>query len=167
MMALAGISQARPVFGDGHLRQERPVQRKAPNRDLNKDKVLRPARAAKIADRLARSKMAKTAFITRQLDLSPAQNEKFWPVYNQYLDELTAAQVEKRLNNSANQANGIEQLTKEDAIDRKITDIRIHYRNEFLKILPPEKVSMIYKSEKQFNDEMIKQLRDRKEEANN
>ncbi|WP_448697282.1 hypothetical protein ACFGVR_11860 [Mucilaginibacter sp. AW1-3] len=156
---VAGVNQAKPLFGDGHLKQDRPVQRKPPN----KDKTAGHPKIEKIVDRLARTKMARSAYITRQLDLTPAQNEKFWPVFNQYQDELFAAQAERRLNNLNPSANSTDKF----AIDRKILDIRSHYNTEFLKILPPDKVNMIYKSEEQFRDEMLKQYRDRKEEANN
>jgi len=159
MMGVAGVGQAKPVFYDGHMKQERPIQRKAPNRD----KVVKAPRMAKIADRLARAKMAKSAFITKQLDLTPAQNEKFWPLYNKYQDELFAAQAERRLNNLNPSADNKDKF----AIEYKIIDIKARYNAEFLKIMPPDKVNMIYKSEEQFRDEMIKQLRDRKDEANN
>jgi len=159
MMGFAGVGQARPVFGDGHMKQERPIQRKLPNRD----KVIKAPRLAKMADRLARAKMAKSAFITKQLDLTPAQNEKFWPLYNKYQDELFAAQAERRLNNLNPSADNKDKF----AIEYKIIDIKARYNTEFLKIMPPDKVNMIYKSEEQFRDEMIKQLRDRKDEANN
>jgi len=144
----------------GKPKQEHPNNK--PNNKFNGQN-----REARIVNQLTRIKMVKTAFITKQLDLSQAQNEKFWPVYNQYQDELLKAQVEKRLNNSPDQANGTDQLLKEAAIEQKILDIRKHYLNEFQKILPPEKVSMIYKSEKQFNDELIKRMREGKDEANN
>lgn len=160
LMVRPGISQAKLAFRDGHMKQERPAaQQKAANRD----KPLKGARMAKMADRLARAKMARSAFITKQLDLTPAQNEKFWPLYNKYQDELLAAQAEKRRNNLNPSADNKDKF----AIEYKIIDIKAHYNAEFLKIMPPEKVNMIYKSEEQFRDELIKQLRDRKEEANN
>lgn len=158
-MVSPGVSQARFAFRDGHKKQERPEQRKA----ANKNKAMTPARMAIIADRLARAKMAKSAYITRQLDLTPAQNEKFWPLYNRYQDELLAAQAEKRRNNLNPSADNKERF----AIEYKIIDIKSRYNAEFLKIMPPDKVNMIYKSEEQFRDEMLKQYRDRKEEANN
>ncbi|OCX54516.1 hypothetical protein BEL04_09785 [Mucilaginibacter sp. PPCGB 2223] len=139
----------------GHQKQERPVRKPA-----NKQKE-------RFIDKIVRIKMMRSAFITRQLDLTPAQNEKFWPIYNQYQDELTAAQVERRINNSPNGPKGLEQLTKDRAITRKIADIKDHYQTEFLKILPPEKVSMIYQSEQQFNDELFRKYNGEKNQANN
>jgi hypothetical protein len=47
------------------------------------------------------------------------------------------------------------------AYDTQLVQIRKHYRDEFLKILPPEKVSEIYKSEREFNDEVLRQLKER------
>jgi hypothetical protein len=152
------LGQAKPFTG--HQRQEHPVRR--PPNAANKQ-----PKEAKIANRLMRLKMAKSAFITKQLDLTPAQNERFWPIYNQYQDEILAAQIERRLNNSPNGANGLEQLTKDRAITRKIADIKDRYQDQFLKILPPEKVSLIYKSEQQFNDELYRKYNGEKDQANN
>ncbi len=156
VIVFPAMGQARPF--DGRQRQERPNMRKPPNVEK---------KTTKIVDRFTRIKMGRSAFITRQLDLTPAQSEKFWPVYNQYQDELTAAQIQKRLNNSVGGANGLEQLTRDRALTRKIADIKDHYQDEFLKILPPEKVSLIYKSEQQFNDELFRKMNGEKDQVNN
>ena len=42
-----------------------------------------------------------------------------------------------------------------------------HYLDEFLRILPPEKISQLYKAEKEFNDEMLRQLSERSIRAGN
>jgi hypothetical protein len=44
--------------------------------------------------------------------------------------------------------------------------VRKYYTTEFLKILPPEKVSEMTKAEKEFHDELIKQLRERESATN-
>jgi hypothetical protein len=124
-------------------------------------KMNRQMREAKMVDKVKRVQEFKVAFMTKQLDLTPAQNERFWPVYKQYLDELNAAQIEKRMNNLNPQPNSAD---KADEIDKKISDLRIHYRSEFKKILPPEKVIQLYKSEQEFNDEVVKRLRGDKRE---
>jgi len=48
-----------------------------------------------------------------------------------------------------------------------VVAIRKHYRDEFLKILPAEKVSELYKSEREFTDELIRQLSERSIRAGN
>ena len=39
---------------------------------------------AQDGERIKQMKAMKTAFITAELDLSPQEAEKFWPIYNQY-----------------------------------------------------------------------------------
>jgi hypothetical protein len=103
----------------------------------------------------------KEGFIGRQLKLTSEQSKAFWPLYRQYVQELTAIRILRRLNNSDASADGTVQIDKELAYETQIVDVKKHYRDEFLKVLPPEKVSELYKSEREFNDEMIKQLSDR------
>lgn len=118
-------------------------------------------------DGINRIKLIRTAYITKRLELTPAQSEKFWPVYNKYQEEMFDVQKQIRQNNGPLQANGKDQILNGLALDEKKTNIRKFYTNEFLKILPPEKVSMIAKSEKDFNDEMIKKISEQKNETVN
>ncbi|SDD64321.1 hypothetical protein SAMN05216464_102156 [Mucilaginibacter pineti] len=110
---------------------------------------------------------ARQNFINRQLSLTDNESTKFWPIYNQYQQELTAVRILKRLNNSSTAANGTEQIDKEIYYESQLVAIRKRYKDAFLKILPPEKVSELYKSEREFNDELIKRLSESSERAGN
>ena len=110
---------------------------------------------------------AHDRFLTQKLNLTDEESTKFWPIYRQYQQELTAVNVLKRLNNSNATANGTEQIDKEIYYESQQVGIRKRYRDAFLKILPPEKVSELYKSEREFRDELIKQLSERSERAGN
>lgn len=110
---------------------------------------------------------AHDRFITQKLNLTDEESTKFWPIYRQYQQELTAVNVLKRLNNSSAATNGTEQIDKEIYYESQQVGIRKRYRDAFLKILPPEKVSELYKSEREFRDELIKQLSERSERAGN
>ena len=133
------------------LRTTTPVQLTNPN---NRPAVRNSAAVKKL-------ELVKENFISRQLKLTPAQASKFMPVYRRYQQELTAVKILKRINNSNATANGTQQIDNELAYDTQLVQIRKHYRDEFLKILPPEKVSEIYKSEREFNDEVLRQLKER------
>jgi hypothetical protein len=100
----------------------------------------------------------KEGFISRQLNLTTEQAQRFWPVYRQYQNEVWNVKQLKRLNNSAAQANGSEQIKKDLDYEAQLVDIKKHYNDEFLKVLPPEKVSEIYKSERAFTDELVRRL---------
>jgi hypothetical protein len=102
----------------------------------------------------------KERFISRQLSLNPDQSERFWPLYRQYQSELSQIRQLKR-QNLANGANSSEQIKKDMEFDSQLINIRRRYNNEFLKVLPPEKVSELYKSERGFTDELIKNLNER------
>jgi hypothetical protein len=115
----------------------------------------------------AKLEAARNNFISKQLDLTDHESIKFWPLYRQYQQELTAVRILKRLNNSSASSNGTEQIDKEIYYESQLVAIRKRYRDSFSKILPPEKVSKLYKSEQEFNDELIKQLSERSERAGN
>jgi hypothetical protein len=110
---------------------------------------------------------ARNKFLSQQLALSDADARKFWPIYNQYQEELTAVLILKRMNNQNPQVSGTEQIDKDISYDSQILNIKKHYRDEFLKILPSEKVNMLYKSEREFNDEVKRQLNERSIRAGN
>ncbi len=147
------------VSADGRVPRQR-VPKAGRNVNLNEHPIIK----AKVLDKLKRTQDRKVAFMTRQLDLPPAMNDKVMPLYKQYLEELNAAQLEKRQNNLNPQPNSQD---KADEIDQKIVDIRRHYRAEFRKILPEDKVIQLYKSDQEFNDELVKQLREKRDEVSN
>jgi hypothetical protein len=107
---------------------------------------------------MRRIQVVKENFIGQQLSLSKEQGAKFWPIYRNYQNEMYEIRRLKRLNNSDAQANGPEQVKKDLDYDAQMVDIRKHYNEEFLKILPSEKVSQLLKSEREFNDELVRKL---------
>ena len=140
------------LTGYGQVRyQSVPVRRGPP---LNRS-VARPNNSGR------RIEMVKEAFIARQLRLTLDESRAFWPLYRQYVQEQTAVRILKRINNSNGASDGTQQIDKELDYESQLVTIRKHYRDEFLKILPPEKVSELYKSEQQFKDEVVKQLAER------
>lgn len=106
-------------------------------------------------------------YIGQRLNLTVDQSQRFWPTYRRYQDALKEVRRLKRLNNSKEQANGAEQIRKELYYESELVNIRKFYTDEFLKILPPDKVSEIFKSEREFTDELIKQLAERNPPAKN
>jgi len=100
----------------------------------------------------------KEKFLDQNLQLTTDEAARFWPLYRRYQDEVIEVRRLKRLNNSDAQANGREQVKKDLEYEGRLVEIKTRYNNEFLKILPPEKLSRLYKSEREFNDELIRKL---------
>ena len=103
----------------------------------------------------------KEGFLSQRLDLTSKEAKAFWPLYRKYSEELTAVKILKRINNSNASADGAQQVDLDLKYETQIVDIKKRYRDEFFKILSPEKVSILYKSEHEFNDEVLKQLTER------
>jgi len=103
----------------------------------------------------------KERFLRQQLNLTPEQANKFFPLYHEYQQELFNMLRLKRLNNTDAQVNGTEQVDKDLYYETQIVNIKQRFKNAFLKILPPEKVSELYKSEREFNDELVRSLSER------
>lgn len=90
----------------------------------------------------------KVAFISQKLHLTPAEAEKFWPVYNQYDGEIMQLRANKR---------------NEDVLENeeKLLDIRKKYKPSFEKILGPERLNDLYNAEKDFRKVLIQRLKER------
>ncbi|HKH60317.1 MAG TPA: hypothetical protein VKA49_05770 [Flavitalea sp.] len=97
----------------------------------------------------------KIAFLTRKLNLTTEEAQKFWPIYNKYEAELRAARIQGRANN------------KEIETEEKILNIRKKYNGEFEKALPSEKVNQLFKSEREFSNIVQREMMDRKMQKNN
>ena len=108
----------------------------------------------------------KIGYITRRLELTPEESQKFWPVYNQFqLDQSQIIQQKRkaRLQN----ANNPDQLIDDDFyFDTKILELKKSYRKEFSKVISPTKIKSLYTAERDFREELIKQLKNRSENGN-
>ena len=105
----------------------------------------------------------KIGYITRRLELTPEESQKFWPVYNQYQKDLSSLNQQKRQARIRN-ANDPDQLVDDDfSFDTKILEMRKNYRLKFNQVISNEKVKSLYIAERDFREELIKQLRKRRE----
>lgn len=94
----------------------------------------------------------KIAYITKKLNLSPDEAQKFWPIYNNYSSEMREVRREQRRNNAS-------ELDTEE----KYLRIRKKYNTEFSRALSPDKVNTFFKSEKDFGNYVQKELSERRQ----
>jgi hypothetical protein len=118
--------------------------------------------------RMEKYRSEKVSFLTTRLDLTPAEAEKFWPIYNQMEKERWEAQKARRdLENKVSAAeeslsdNDVIKLTRDFAGSmQKEGALIASYNEKLLKVLPPKKVLKLYKTENEFRMHMIKKYRD-------
>jgi hypothetical protein len=118
--------------------------------------------------RMEKYRTEKVAFLTTRLDLTSAEAEKFWPIYNQMEKERWEAQKARRdLEEKVSAAeeslseNEVIKLTRDFAGSmQKEGALITSYNEKLLKVLPPKKVLNLYKTENEFRMHMIKKYRD-------
>jgi hypothetical protein len=86
----------------------------------------------------------KVAFISKELDLTPDEAQKFWPIYNQYA---------KDLKNTISRGN--------DVLDRdeKVLNLRKSYKEQFSNVLGQQRMNKMYNAEGRFRNLLIKSMR--------
>jgi Spy/CpxP family protein refolding chaperone len=111
----------------------------------------------------------KVGFITKKLDLTSEEAQKFWPVYNQYSDKIQEVRKKRRMDNRETKQKFDELSDKEveAAVDnemgfrQKELDIQKEYHSKFKSVLPIKKVAKLYAAEEQFKMELLNKLRDK------
>ncbi len=109
----------------------------------------------------------KVTFITDKLKLSAGQAEKFWPVYQQYEEDLKA--LRRRF--MQQYKKGTEHLSEQDA-RRNIEDnldyqeqlilLKRRYQESFLKVISAKQLNELYVAEREFRQLLIQKLRERR-----
>lgn len=93
----------------------------------------------------------EVAYMTKELNLSPEEAQRFWPVFNKYRDEMRSV-----LNNR----NTTDQLERQ----QQALDLRKRYRNEFSRILTQERANRVFSSEDQFRQMVRREFQKRQME---
>lgn len=102
--------------------------------------------AQKGNDRGDKVQALKIAFLTQKLQLTSDEAEKFWPVYNQYENELAKIRAKNK------DGDVLES-------EQQLLDTRKKYRASFEKVLGPDKLNALYNAEKDFRNVLIKRLK--------
>lgn len=109
----------------------------------------------------------KVAYITKRLDLTVEEAEKFWPVYNDYQDkrdalreELLAAKrkVKNGDPNVLTDADYEAYLQAEINYQQKDADLQKDFINRLRKVLPKRKVALLLLAEEDFKKELLKRM---------
>jgi Spy/CpxP family protein refolding chaperone len=126
----------------------------------------------RIKEKKEQVKSQKIAFITQELNLSPDEAAKFWPIYNAY-DEKQAEIRKQKVNAfmDRNDSEALDRLTEKEAqtalSQMENTEDELHkLRKKFLadikNVLPSVKILKLKRAEEAFNRKLIERLRERR-----
>lgn len=114
-------------------------------------------------------KAEKIAFFTDAMELTPEEAAVFWPVYNEYEKKKWELSKERRAMDRQLE-NGIDKMSDEECVEfarkfssfpQKDADLNKEYNEKFLQVLPPNKVVLLYITEMNFRDRMLRKYREK------
>ncbi|WP_207495024.1 hypothetical protein [Aridibaculum aurantiacum] len=96
-----------------------------------------------------KAEAVQIAFLTKELGLTPDEAQKFWPVFNNYKQEIIATRRSTR--------------NDEIELEEKVVNIRKKYKPEFKKVLGnDQRVNKLFQADKNFRDMLRKELMERR-----
>lgn len=112
----------------------------------------------------------KIAYLTKKLNLTSEEAQKFWPVFNQFSSELEAVKNNRRktIRNAKEDFDQLSDKDVEKVVDGDLIfrqqelDIVKKYHNQFKQVLPIKKVAMLYRAEDDFKKELIEKIKERR-----
>lgn len=121
------------------------------------------------ADKKDKIEAFKVSFLTQKLKLSPEEARIFWPVYNQYQDELE--NVRKNWKRESTSFKGsietmsdkeIEKLVDGEIVFRQNEmDVKKKFHLQLKKVLPLRKLALLYRAEEDFKRELLKKIQEK------
>ena len=114
-------------------------------------------------------KAARVAYITERLDFSEKESAAFWPVYNRFEEEKKAVNRKYAFND--NKEWNTDEEAEKAMLDRlqmeeEITKLKRDYYWEFKKIIPPRKIAMLNKAEREFKKMVLNRMQNNRRNQN-
>lgn len=93
----------------------------------------------------------EVAYLTKELNLSPEEAQKFWPVFNKYREDVRGVMQDR---------------SNTDQLDRqqRVLDLRKKYRTDFSRILTMDRANRVFSSEDQFRQMVRREFQKRQME---
>jgi len=118
---------------------------------------------------LKRLKVEKITFLAVQLQLTPEEAQKFWPVYNEFERkrfklEFNRREIERQVNGDLDSITDATLIKLGDDFilsHEQETQLIKDYHTKFLQVLPIRKVVQLYQAERQFRSHMLREFRRR------
>jgi len=115
----------------------------------------------KIADKIESHKIA---FITEQLNLTPEESQKFWPLYNEYSAKERELRSDfKGRPESVSEAEANEIIGKFFENEEKKLNLMKNYYQKFKMVLPASKVVKLHFAERKFKEKLLEKMRERQD----
>ncbi len=115
-------------------------------------------------------KIQRIAFITQRLSLTETEAQQFWPIFNEYTEKVQQirkqAKPEKAFDELAD-ADVEKMITTQFDREARELDLKKEYFQKLKKVISVRQIAKLYRAEKDFRNELVKQLKDIREMKKN
>ena len=112
----------------------------------------------------------RVGFITQRLSLTPEESQQFWPVYNQYTEKMQQIRQSVKLDQQIDEMNDADTekliMAQMDKESREL-DLKKEYYQKLKKVISVKKIAKLYKAERDFKGELLKQLQEMRQMKKN
>jgi len=123
------------------------------------DEELPQPQDQKVRDKI---EAARIAYITDQLQLTPGEAEKFWPIYREFAEKRRGIRQQMREARTTNPAQ-----TDQEAVDQQFKmkqqelDLEKDYSGRLLKVISAQKLRSLPQAERKFRQMILDQIQRR------
>ena len=116
------------------------------------------------AQNASKIRAVKIKYIQEKLKLTQQQEHGFWPLYNNYQDEVKAIRTKyldaynKSRSTPRDRVEAIEYVNNNIEYQEKVLDVKKRYNDLFLKVISAQQLARLYDVEKDFKAELIKRI---------
>lgn len=101
----------------------------------------------------------KVAYYSRRMDLTPDEAKVFWPQFNAY--EATIRGIHKKKRKAIHEVDqDVKDINKlidtHFGYEQNIIDVKRNFYQKLTSMLPPEKVMVFFKAEKEFTRKLLR-----------
>lgn len=119
-------------------------------------------------ERKERIEAQKIAFITDKLQLTPAEAQVFWPLYNEQDAKRDEILGKLRTRNRGFMEADPNEMSEDEALkladaqiveEQMLLDLRKEYHAKYKKVLPATKILKLYQAEREFRRVLLEKIR--------
>lgn len=111
----------------------------------------------------------KRSYYSEKLALTPAEAEKFWPIYNDFKkkeDELRKAGKGDKAKGEApkfNEKEALSEIDREAQQKKAHVDLEAQFLKDSMPVLGPDRTMQLSKLDREFQRELVQHMRERRE----
>jgi hypothetical protein len=103
----------------------------------------------------------KIAYLSDKLELTSTEAQVFWPLYNEYRQELKGLRNEKEKGDrdEMTDAEALEHLDRMLDIQQSGLDIKKKYQDKMVSTIGAKKTMLLWRHDRKFKEEIIREVR--------